>query len=601
MSSETSENIPLVSIVIPVYNGGQYMREAIDSALGQTYPNCEVIVVNDGSKDDGQTEAIAMSYGDRIRYFSKPNGGCGSALNVGIANMRGDFFSWLSHDDAYVPHKIAHQIALHQSAGNPDAIVFCGYELMDATSKRTGDMRPHAVLKKNQLETPMLPLLRGLIHGCALLIPRKYFDEMGSFNEALPTTQDYDLWFKFFRDAPLIYDEQLLVRSRVHPAQDTHRKWHQHIAECNELWTGFLHKLTDEEMTRMEGSPYRFLTRTAKFLAETPYSEAKKKADELSAERLARTKISIIMPFRDRFPWAIEAMQSVKSQTHTNWELIMVDDGSSTPCIDLGEAAEADSRIRYVLQPPKGPAAARNNGIRHATGQYIAFLDSDDLYEPQKLEKQLQFMEENLCSLSHTSYQRMTTAGELLEVIHSAKLNGNIFPAVIGTCTIAMPTVMGKKEVFQTLSFPENNEIGEDVCLWIELSAIHRWGGLDASLTRVRISDQSSAFNPQKQVIGLLNIALYCMRHQHLAVHSTWINRLVAAASRTLEIPPETVATEAIPSVEPPKTPEFITDTMEAEIRVDKHHPLDAIYKIPEKVSKEIGRAVRKIRKAVSG
>ena len=128
------------------------------------------------------------------------------------------------------------------------------------------------------------------------MIPRKYFDEMGSFNEALPTTQDYDLWFKFFRDAPLIYDEQLLVRSRVHPAQDTHRKWHQHIAECNELWTGFLHKLTDEEMTRMEGSPYRFLTRTAKFLAETPYSEAKKKADELAAERLARTKISIIMP-----------------------------------------------------------------------------------------------------------------------------------------------------------------------------------------------------------------------------------------------------------------------------------------------------------------
>ncbi|MFN7735089.1 MAG: glycosyltransferase family 2 protein [Pirellula sp.] len=601
MSLEANQKLPLVSIVIPVYNGGQYMREAIDSALGQTYPNCEVIVVNDGSRDDGQTEEIALSYGDRIRYFSKPNGGCGSALNVGIANMRGDFFSWLSHDDAYVPHKIAHQIALHQNSERPDAIVFCGYELMDATSKRTGDMRPHAVLKKNQLETPMLPLLRGLIHGCALLIPRKYFDEMGSFNEALPTTQDYDLWFKFFREAPLIYDEQLLVRSRVHPAQDTHRKWHQHIAECNELWTGFLHKLTDEEMTRMEGSPYRFFSRTAKFLAETPYSEAKKKADELAAERLSKTKISIIMPFRDRFPWAIEAMQSVQSQTHINWELIMVDDGSSTPCIELGEAAEADSRIRYVLQPPKGPAAARNNGIRHATGEYIAFLDSDDLYEPQKLETQLQFMEENLCLLSHTSYQRMTTEGELLEVIHSAKLNGNIFPAVIGTCTIAMPTVMGKKEVFQSLSFPENNEIGEDVCLWIELSAIHRWGGLDTSLTRVRISDQSSAFNPQKQVVGLLNIALYCMRHEHLAAHPTWINRLVTAASRILETPLTNAATDSRPPVEAPNPVEHTTDNIETDIRLDKNHPLDVIYRIPEKVSKELGRAVRKIRKAVSG
>ncbi|MBM3963722.1 MAG: glycosyltransferase [Planctomycetes bacterium] len=601
MSQQPNQEFPLVSIVIPVYNGSQYMREAIDSALGQTYPNCEVIVVNDGSRDDGQTEQIALSYGDRIRYFSKPNGGCGSALNVGIANMRGEFFSWLSHDDAYVPQKIAHQIELHQSSGNPDSIVFCGYELMDSTSKRTGDMRPHAVLKKHQLETPMLPLLRGLIHGCALLIPRRYFDEMGCFNEALPTTQDYDLWFKFFREAPLVYDEQLLVRSRVHPAQDTHRKWHQHIAECNELWIGFLQKLTDEEMTRMEGSPYRFLTRTAKFLAETPYSEAKRKADELASERLARTKISIIMPFRDRFPWAIEAMQSVISQSHPNWELIMVDDGSSSPCIELGEAAEADSRIRYVLQPPKGPAAARNNGIRHASGQFIAFLDSDDLYEPKKLEMQLQYMEENLCSLSHTSYQRMTTTGELLEVIHSAKLNGNIFPAVIGTCTIAMPTVMGRKEVFQSLSFPENNEIGEDVCLWIELSAIHRWGGIDTSLTRVRVSDQSSAFNPHKQVIGLLNIALYCMRHEHLAPHTQWVNRLVTAASRILEAPPSIATTDSRSSIEAPGPAELETNTTDAEIRVDKKHPLDAIYRIPEKVSKELGKAVRKIRKAVSG
>ena len=64
MSSETSENIPLVSIVIPVYNGGQYMREAIDSALGQTYPNCEVIVVNDGSKD--RTTEVALATAVRL-------------------------------------------------------------------------------------------------------------------------------------------------------------------------------------------------------------------------------------------------------------------------------------------------------------------------------------------------------------------------------------------------------------------------------------------------------------------------------------------------------------------------------------------------------
>ena len=79
---------PLVSIVIPVYNGANYMREAIDSALAQTYKNIEVIVVNDGSTDN--TDEIAKSYGDKIRYFKKENGGVATALNLGIREMRGE-------------------------------------------------------------------------------------------------------------------------------------------------------------------------------------------------------------------------------------------------------------------------------------------------------------------------------------------------------------------------------------------------------------------------------------------------------------------------------------------------------------------------------
>ena len=84
---------PLVSIVIPAYNASNYLAEAIDSALAQTYPNVEIIVVNDGSRDDGATRAVALSYGDQIRYFEKPNGGSSSALNTGIANMKGEWFS----------------------------------------------------------------------------------------------------------------------------------------------------------------------------------------------------------------------------------------------------------------------------------------------------------------------------------------------------------------------------------------------------------------------------------------------------------------------------------------------------------------------------
>ena len=75
---------PKISIVIPAYNASNYLAQAIDCALAQTYPNVEIIVVNDGSKDEGATERVALSYGDKIRYFSKENGGSSSALNMGI-------------------------------------------------------------------------------------------------------------------------------------------------------------------------------------------------------------------------------------------------------------------------------------------------------------------------------------------------------------------------------------------------------------------------------------------------------------------------------------------------------------------------------------
>ena len=164
------ETNPLVSIVIPVYNGSNYMREAIDSALAQTYPNIEILVVNDGSIDD--TREIALSYGDRIRYFEKENGGVSTALNLGIRNMRGDYFSWLSHDDVYYPDKIGKQVeALKQQ--NPSLAVYSNWNLLQMPErKKISHSRTKTV------DMPHISVQSGLrilmffgMTGCELLIP----------------------------------------------------------------------------------------------------------------------------------------------------------------------------------------------------------------------------------------------------------------------------------------------------------------------------------------------------------------------------------------------------------------------------------------------
>jgi glycosyltransferase involved in cell wall biosynthesis len=231
---------PLVSIVIPVYNGSNYMRSAIDSALGQSYDNFEVIVVNDGSTDN--TVEIAKSYGDKIRYFSKENGGVSTALNLAIKNARGEYISWLSHDDYYLPNKISRQIEELSKIENREKIIpFCDYEILNLRSKTESDTKLHQIKSTKIYSLTKIDSLKALyscdIHGCSLLVPKQAFITVGFFNEKLLTTQDYHLWFEFINDGYLFYciPDRLMV-ARTHMEQGSIRKWDIAKFEQIRLW-----------------------------------------------------------------------------------------------------------------------------------------------------------------------------------------------------------------------------------------------------------------------------------------------------------------------------------------------------------------------------
>ena len=215
---------PKVSIIIPVYNGANYMREAIDSALAQTYTNIEVVVVNDGSRDDGATREVALSYGDRIRYIEKENGGVSSALNRGIREMTGEYFSWLSHDDRYEPDKIARQVShLAEIEDRDKLIAMCGGFYLDKDSKRLRDMDFH--FKSGAVNTGMEVLDYLLTHGvldmCCLLIPRETFEDCAYFHEDLRYNQDALILYQIFSRGyrMVTFTEERDVAYRLHVAQ----------------------------------------------------------------------------------------------------------------------------------------------------------------------------------------------------------------------------------------------------------------------------------------------------------------------------------------------------------------------------------------------
>ncbi len=209
---------PKVSIVIPVYNGSNFLKEAIDSALTQTYDNIEVLVINDGSDDNGATRTIANSYDDRIRYFEKKNGGVSSALNIGIKNMNGDYFSWLSHDDVYYPEKIKHQIEYLSELDDEICVLYTGFEYIDDFS----DLIRKPSFSKIPPEKFRLKLISSYpINGCTTLIHKDCIKTVGLFNEELKVIQDYDMWFRISDKYKFYHITNILVKSRIHKDQGT--------------------------------------------------------------------------------------------------------------------------------------------------------------------------------------------------------------------------------------------------------------------------------------------------------------------------------------------------------------------------------------------
>jgi glycosyltransferase involved in cell wall biosynthesis len=250
----------LVSIVIPVYNGSNYLREAIDSALGQTYTNIEVIVVNDGSCDDGKTRKIALSYGLKIRYFEKENGGVSTALNLGIKQMQGEYFSWLSHDDVYRPNKIEIEMNALKLAGDMTVPVHSGFDELIMPQKEN---KPFLTLEKRYskrfLESGLCATTIGFISGCSLLIHKSYFEKYGLFDEKLKTTQDYAKWFEMFKDKRMLYIEQPLIQSRIHKEQTgaTYKNFHK---ERDDLHRWMMENVTLTDTKKMGWDLYHFFS-----------------------------------------------------------------------------------------------------------------------------------------------------------------------------------------------------------------------------------------------------------------------------------------------------------------------------------------------------
>lgn len=191
--------------------------------------------------------------------------------------------------------------------------------------------------------------------------------------------------------------------------------------------------------------------------------------------------VSVIIPTYNRLEFLKEAVSSVREQTYRTWELIVIDDGST----DGTRSWLKDSRIKHVVIPHCGmPGHVRNIGVREARSDYVAFLDSDDLWKEQKLEEQIRFLEMNpSLPLCHTREIWLRGKKTVSQAGQKHSRSGDIFSDSLRKCIIGPSTVLMRKHAFfDAGSFDPDLEIAEDYDLWLRLTARHLVGYLDMPL-----------------------------------------------------------------------------------------------------------------------
>lgn len=207
----------LISIIIPIYKNVYFLKNSLKSAINQTYKYIEIIVVSDGNnkEDLKKIKNIIKSFKKKIKLLIiKQNSGVSNALNLGIKKSRGDYITWLSHDDFFLKDKLKKQITSIENTNYNICSCDFYYLKFDKIYKKS--------LPPNYYNNFKISLfLFDKLHGCSLLIKKNCFANVGYFNCKLKHVQDYDMWLRLSKIYDICHISEPLFVSRIHSEQSS--------------------------------------------------------------------------------------------------------------------------------------------------------------------------------------------------------------------------------------------------------------------------------------------------------------------------------------------------------------------------------------------
>lgn len=404
----------LVSVIVPCYNQAQYLTDAIESLRKQTWQNWECIIVDDGSTDNTQEVAEALSRLDtRVRWFRQENRGLAGARNSGLRFAKGTHIQFLDADDMLFASKFEKQIKAMEGSDHP-AVAYCrpyfclGTRITHEVSKD----KPFSLLDDT---APLLDLIerweKDLSIPChCYLFDARLFHSL-EFDESLPNHEDWECWIRVFERRPRVVfvDEKLAL----------YRRHEESMCRDEErMRSGFVKAVMIRHAANADNMHVRWALSNRLRDIENP---APVTCHLLRPNPL----VTVIVSSFNYEQFVAQSLQSVFKQSYRNVELIVVDDGSKDNSVAIiRETLQAcPFPAELIVKENGGQSSCFNIAFAKAKGSVVAFLDSDDYWYPDRLEKVVDFM---LLFPEGAIYQHQLDTGKGLK--RNSLLSADLFP-----------------------------------------------------------------------------------------------------------------------------------------------------------------------------
>lgn len=459
---------PLVTIIIPCYNGEDYLGEAIGSVLNQSVDNFEILVIDDGSKSRAQIKAICDSFDDvRIRYEFKENGGVSSALNRGLALAKAPVFCWLSHDDLFTTDRLERQLKIWNTT-NGKRILFGNYSVFGPATRNPGLVDISKIIDPSSSSDL---LANGLLNGCTVMASVSEILEIGAFDEGLKCTQDFDLWIRAKMEGfSFVYLHAELCKSRQHENQGS--KTIPTIADENrKLWSNIGTMVFED--ARGEGMSQKNIQRLfnlknfishSSYLAKFEMAPVVQKLEFLTKEALSQFKVRAICEVSSDIISSLNTLSSIFNQTVLVKEIVLViptqrNSSFEDQLEELLVRAKGFYRGEIVCVRRSESENFRNCGLS-APGKFdfVFFLRSGEVAALNKVEDQVIQLIKNKKHISISSVSKKSQEPPRLGVKNKQLNRTNIFKKTFLAGT--RPNISAALITCDLLAiYPKNNKL----------------------------------------------------------------------------------------------------------------------------------------------